>query len=105
MSIADFTDLMADEITHKALSSRDAYGAPTYGTGTAYTARVVFKPTWIRADDGTQVVARGVVWIAGTPNIDPQDQITLPDGTTPPILAVMRIPDENGMHHIRVAFG
>ncbi len=105
MPISDFFDLMPDEITHAPMTGRDKYGKPTFGSGTDFKARVLFKPTWVRGVDGTLVRARGMVWIGGTPNVDPQDQITLPDSTTPPIMAVERIPDEVGIHHVKVFFG
>lgn len=105
MSISDFTDLMPHTVSHSELASRDEYGAPTYGTETDYTARVLYKQQKVVRSDGREVLARGVMWIAGTPTIDPEDRITLPDDSTPVILAVERVPDESGIHHVKVYFG
>ncbi len=96
---------MADTVDVYSIASRDAYGSPNYGTPSSYSARVVRKPTRVVDAAGDEVVARGVVWVATTDTIDPEDRIELPDGTTPPIIAVDRISDEAGDHHIKVYFG
>lgn len=105
MGVSDFTDMMPHTVTHATVASRDTYGAKTYNTATSYTARVTYKPTMVRSADGMEVLARGVVWLMGSPAVDPDDQITLPDSTTPPILAAELIPDEDGAHHTKVYFG
>jgi hypothetical protein len=105
MPIVEFLDLMPATVSHAPFVSRDEFGAPTYGASTDYRARVIYKPTHVRGPAANIVLAKGVVWIAGTPGIQSEDRITLPDGTTPPILAVARIPDENGAHHEKAFFG
>ena len=105
MSIDDFLDCMPDTVIHSEFSSRDAYNVPTYGSPVSYSARVVEKPTWVRAFNGSEVVARGWVWIGAALIVNPQDQLQLPDGTTPPLLAAEHYPDENGDHHTKVFYG
>jgi len=105
MSIADWKDLMPDTVGVYELVSRDEYGDPTYGTRASYDARIVRKPTRVIDSAGDEVMAKGMVWIATTATIDPEDAIELPDGTRPPILSVSRFPDESGDHHIKVFFG
>ena len=105
MSISDWSDMMPETVTHAELASRDAYGARNYGTPASYSVRVSYKPTLIRTTDGSEVVAKGFIWFQGTPNIDPEDQVTLPDGSTPPILAVERVSDQSGLHHTKLFFG
>lgn len=100
---------MPHSVTVKSVSSRDGYGEPTYGSGTAYTARVVKKAEKVRSFSGEETVAKAVVWIKGTPNVGPQSQITLPSGfldsTTPPVLAVEQIVDEGGVIGEKVFLG
>ncbi len=105
MAVSDYHDLMPDTVTHKVMTGRDAYQKPTFGAGTDFKARVLFRQRWVRAADGTEKLSRGTVWIGATPVIDPEDEITLPDGSTPPILVVERIPDEKGIHHVKIFFG
>ena len=106
MSVSDWADMLNQTVTYKALSSRDSYGAPTYGAATSYDARVVYKSKFLRKSDGADVMATGAVWLQGAPAVSPEGLLTLPDGTTPPILSVERFPDEtDAYHHTKVYFG
>jgi len=105
MPISDWTDLMPHLVDHAEYAGRADYGAVSYGSPVSYTARVTYKNQRVRIADGSEVVARGTVWIAGTPSIDPEDQITLPDDSTPPILSVEKYADEDGDLFVKVFFG
>lgn len=106
MSIdSEFLELMSDTITLKSVSGRDAYNVVTYGTGVSYSARVVHKTTLIRSSNGSEILAKGVVWVYGAPVVTEEDQITLSDGSTPPILGVDRYSDEDGDYFTKVYFG
>ncbi len=105
VGIADWKCLMPVTVDVYQLASRDAYGVPAYGTPATFNARVVYKPTRVVDTAGDEVVAKGVVWIATTTTIDPEDAIELPDGTRPPILAVSIVSDDAGTHHVKVFFG
>lgn len=105
MSINDWEDMLINTCYHQALSSRDASGVPTYGTAATYKCRVVYKNARVVDSYGNEVVARGMIWFMGTPNIDPNDKITMPDGDAPPIISVERYTDEVGLHHTKVFFG
>lgn len=102
---AEFLDLMTETVTHAAFTGRSEYGTPSYGAGTSYSCRITRKPTRIRMPDGSEAIAAAVVWIGGTPTIGASDQLTLPDGSTPPILRADRISDEDGPHHVKVYLG
>lgn len=101
----DFKALMPATITRAAYSSQDAYGKVTHGAGTNFSARVLRKQEKVLDRDGNEKVANTVVWIYGSPAWDVRDKITLPDGTTPPILQIAVIPDEGGDHHSRLWLG
>lgn len=104
MSIDDWADLFPAVVTIAPYVSRGTYGAKTVGTAVAYSARVIFKNQRVLAPDGTERVARGTVWVQGTPTMTVEDDITLPDGDVPTILSVETIPDEDGIHHVKVMF-
>lgn len=106
MSISDFADMMPHTVTHEEFASRDEYGLPAYGSPASLKARVSYRPHKVRTPAGDEVVARGEVWLntAGT-TVDTEDRITLPDGSTPPILSVDGLSDELGAHHAKVHFG
>ena len=99
--------LMPHTITVGALASfsTDGYGTPTFGAASSYTARVVGKQTLVDTFRGTEELAKTVVYVKATSTFGPSDQITLPDGTTPELLAVEAFPDEDGAHHTKLMFG
>lgn len=104
MGIQDFADMMPQSVQHAEFATRDAYGKPQYGSSVEYSARVVFLNKLVRGPDGAETVARGHVWLLGSPTVSTEDQLTLPDSTTPPILSVEQFPDEAGLHHTKIYF-
>lgn len=105
-----FLELMPDTVSIQDVSSRDKYGKRSYGTAASYRARVREKLERIMNLEGREDWAKTKVWIApnadGTlPTLTTDSKVTLPDGSTPPILAIERIPDEDGYHHMVVWFG
>lgn len=105
MPVSDWASMMPHTVEVQQRTGLDAYAKPSYGAAVQYRARVVYKNSNVRARDGQVIVARGFVWVNGTPVITVDDRITLPDSTHPPILSVERYPDELGDHHIKVFFG
>ena len=99
--------LMPHTITVAGLASftTDGYGEPSFGSASTYQARVVGKQTLVETFRGTEELAKTVVYVAATSTFGPSDQITLPDGTTPELLAVESYPDEDGAHHMKLMFG
>ncbi len=102
----DFEELFATTVTVGTLSgvSTDGYSVATYTTGTSYKARVFGEQTVVRSFAGIDETATTTVWIASTSTFAPSVQITLPDGTTPELLAMQAVPDEDGVHHIKAKF-
>lgn len=106
---AALLDLMPSTLTVTRLSgvSTDGYGIPTYSTSAlSRRCRVTEKQTLVRTIEGTQEIAKTVVWCRSTSTFSPSDKITLPDGTVPPLLAVEEYRDESGsLHHHKLFFG
>jgi len=106
MSISDFADLMNQTVSHAESASTSEYGKPAFGSSADYSARVVYKSKLIRKADGSEVLSKGVIWFQSNVDISVEDEVTLPDGTTPPLLIVERYSDEtDGFHHTKVFFG
>ena len=103
----DLDALMPHTITHKSLSSfsTDGYATEVWSTGISYTARVVGKQTLVKTFEGTEELATTVVYVKTSSTFGASDQITLPDGSTPPLLAAETYPDETGHHHAKLMFG
>jgi len=100
-------DLMPDTLSVYALKgvSTDGYGTASYSTAVkSYRCRVVEKQSLVTTFEGTEQVARTVVWVKSTSTFGPWDKVTLPDGTSPQLLAVEDYRDETGHHHQRLAF-
>lgn len=93
---AALRDLLQQQVTIEPFTSRNDYGAATYGAPVPYPCRVVEDLQMLRQPDGSQKLARHKVTLDGDAVVDPRDRLTLPDGTVPRILAVERYPDETG---------
>lgn len=107
MPISDFLDMMPHTITHRAPASFDDYGKPVFsGAAASYRARVFYETrSTVNRASGQDALSVTTVWIAGTPSLTLFDEITLPDGTKPPILNWEVPADESGAHHVKVYFG
>ncbi len=102
----DFLELMPHSIIVKSYTSMDGYGKPTYSTaGSTYAGRCSYKQKLVRAMDGTQQVSSANVVLNCTGTINPDDKITLPDGTVRPVLSVGAEWDNESQHHVRIFFG
>lgn len=102
----EFTDLMPHSIVRKAFTGRNSYGKPAYSTsGSTYTARVVNKQKLVRNASGIEQVSTVTAYVASTSAFDPEDKITLPDGTSPNIITINITPDDGGTHHSTIYFG
>ena len=98
--------MLPHAITITPVASRDAYGKITYGTAVTYVnCRVVYKKTLVKGPASEPVLARGVVWLSATLTPDMADKVTLPDGTTPPLLMHETYPDDRGNVYTKLYFG
>ena len=105
MPVSAFFPLMPHTVNIAPYVSRNSFGKPTYGADVAYRARVVYKNIHIRVSDGSEKVARGIVYLGSAVVISPEDRVTLPDATTPPVLASHNYADDVGAHHTQIYFG
>lgn len=103
----DFDALMVDTVQRAPYTGQNEFGEATYGPAAPVQCRVVRKPRVLhRSGVGAavsgavqEVVSTATVYCSGVPEWTGQDQITLPDGSTPLILQVDTYPDEDGLHH------
>lgn len=113
-------DLQVD-VTHEAWTGRDAYDVPEFDDAVTLKALVEPMHRQVRLSNGQDVIQRAKVTIIGPVEdngggtatdprhepIDPRDRITLPDGTTGPILSVNGLtdPSTNRPYLYEVALG
>ena len=100
--------MMPSTLRVSTRSAHSNYGAPTFtGSTVKYRARIVQKPGFVRGPEMEEVAYRHVAWVrsTGATSITVSDRVTLPDGTTPPVVAVEMYPDEDGINNRKVFFG
>lgn len=104
MPISDFSDCLTSAVNIAPVSSKDSYGKPTYGADVPYGARISERNIKVRDAQGEEVVADGYILLGSSNSIPVDSKITLPDSSTPVIIAVNRAYDESGLHHTRIYF-
>lgn len=103
----EFEALMVDSLVVSGLASvSDMYGTAGFSTaGTTYKARYVIKQELVRTLEGTEELSRAMAWVNSTSTFSPWDKYTINGSTVGPLMAVNAYPDEDGTHHVRLAFG
>jgi hypothetical protein len=104
MPVSDFEDMLINTITVSEVSTRDAYGKPTYGDEVEYTCRITYQERLITTTEGQDITARGNILISGTTAISADAKVVMDDGTEPKIIATRKVFDEDGAHHTRIFF-
>lgn len=90
--MGDLDGLLRQSIALETFHSDDQYGDCSYNTSVSYPARVERRIRMVRTFQGTEAVSTNSVFLDGAVsallNAHGLDRITLPDGTTPKILAI-----------------
>ena len=84
------TNLLNQTITLSTFNSTDKYGDCSYNSPVSYKARVERRIKIVRSMQGMEAVSTAAIYLDGTVSLDSKgrDKITLPDGSTPIILAI-----------------
>lgn len=96
---AEFTDLMFDTVTIRPYVGQDGYGRPTYGPAQVFQCRIVGRTRKVINYQGEEKLATTEIILLNSPGINPRSQLTLPanyNPQQPPILTVLRQPDDQG---------
>jgi hypothetical protein len=80
-------------VTVEVWLSQDGLGASTYGPPLARRALVEAKARRVLAPDGREVLATTKVTFLTPLTLTLRDRLTLPDGTTPPLVAIEGLVD------------
>ncbi len=108
MAVSEYLGMMPATVTVEPFSSRDAYGAATYGLARSHRARIEMGNRLVTTASGEEKVARGRVFLATTAPPSASDRLTLPapyEPSRPPILDVRPVEDERGIHHVVLLIG
>jgi hypothetical protein len=94
-------------VTHKTVTARSASNAPTYSAGTARNGLLEFKTRTVKRIDGIETLSHAKLSMLFRVTVNQDDQFTLPDGTTPPIVDVRGglADPESGTYLTEVYFG
>lgn len=104
MAISDFFDLMPTTATYQNQTGYDIFGQPSVGQTTTFKCHISRQNLSRYTPEGLSVVEGGTIQMNGIYDITKESLLTLPDGTTPKILAVKTFFDEDGEHHTTVEF-
>ena len=104
----DFLSMTQDTITIAEASTFSKYGAPTFASASTAVPTYIEMGTRMVVDaQGNEQNASGLLYVLSTTaSISPQAQITMPSryGMTPEIIRVDVLNDQEGQHHLVVAF-
>lgn len=94
-------------VTHRPYLQQDTFGdAEPYGTPVTRTGIYVDKKMNFHAANGEEIQTQSRITFLGNIAMTANDQITLPDGTSPPILEVKGFRDPAGGRFLTtVVFG
>lgn len=93
---ATFLALMIHTVTLSGPPTRDDFGKPTYPQAVQLKGRVENTREEVRTADGDVVEAKTKLFLPGAPAVTTESRITLPDGTSPPIVSVAQESDARG---------
>jgi hypothetical protein len=110
----DFETMFADTFT-ETVALKEPTGTGTYGEPTFIGATTVTVPAWIsrkprevRTHTGEERVSSAEISLGhpsagvAVPDVTPEAEITLPNGTKPAILAVASLIDPDSDRHVRI---
>ncbi len=99
-------------VTLKTRTGYNVVGDPTYAAGVTHPARVEHRHQMVVGPTGEDVLARGRVILGPSSSGGPtfstgptEDELTLADGTRPPILAVEQSTGPNIGNKVVIFFG
>lgn len=97
--------MLVTPIQHAAYVGMDSYGKPSYGAPQTQFGKLEFRHRRIVDMTGQERLSRARVFLDGTVSLDLKDQVILPDGTAPPLVALYEVFDVDGSRsHWEAAF-
>lgn len=95
---SDLQILLKDQVTLARAISRDEYNKQSYAPDPVIIAcRLEQKRRLVINKESLPVYSTTALYFDGDPGISHDDQVTLPDGTTPSILSIHVYQDERGI--------
>lgn len=104
MSINQWRDLMPTTATFANPTGYNVYGKPTAGTVVTFKCHISRNQRQVFSPEGVAVLQGGSIQMDDIYDVEEEAILTLPDGSTPKIIAVKTFFDENGAHHTSLDF-
>lgn len=93
---SDFRDLMNEVVIVEHEIGKNKFSEPTYGAPIEVRCRISGTTREVRTAEDLVRVASTIIHLSGIYDVNPQDRITLSDGSHPAILVVNQSSDERG---------
>lgn len=93
---------MRDPVTVRLCAGTDSYGAKVYGDTVTVKGRVSFARTSVSSRGGDEVLQATIIYLPDVAGFTLDAEVTLPDGTKPPLKGVHRLAWPDGSYHLRV---
>lgn len=98
-----FVAMASTTVTIEPLSTHSDYGAPSFGTGVAYTAHVEEDVHLIRNNAGQEVLTKFRVFVmSSSALVSTHDRIEAAGSTELSIAQVLTLNDDEGQHHVEL---
>lgn len=102
----EFLSMMPSVVTIYPNTALDAYGKQSHSaTGVQVRCRIMENTQRYATERNRDYQENGTIIFYGTPTINNDSKIVLPDGSSPVILSVKVHNDDVGAHHTTVTFG
>ncbi|MCU0296703.1 MAG: hypothetical protein MUF33_00460 [Candidatus Nanopelagicales bacterium] len=95
----EFLELMPLTIQVRKRTAVNKYNEPTLGSPVEYRARLEPINRRLRSLEGEERIVSARLIVDAQGELRDTDVVTLPDGTTPTVVAVTTEYDEFGVHH------
>jgi hypothetical protein len=95
----EFLELMPLTIQVRKRTGVNKYNEPTLGSPVEYQARLEPINRRLRSLEGEERVVSARLIVDAQGELLDTDDVTLPDGTSPTVVAVTTEYDEHGVHH------
>jgi hypothetical protein len=94
--------LLNQTVSLETFHSRDSFGDLSFNAAVSYPCRIAYKYKQVLNEAGEEVTSRAQIGINVAVSVN--DRITLPDTTTPSIIAVNKTYDRLGSFHHSVVY-
>ena len=102
---SELEELMPHSVQISTGTTRTKHGVLSFSAASTYQARVVSVSAEDLSQNGSVSEVRTYVYVHSTATFPADCKVTLPNGTSPPLLRIEQFPDDDGLYYQRFAMG